>query len=188
MPDEGSVTGWIHELREGCPEAARELWQRYFRRIQKHARRWLGQRRETVFDSEDIALDAFEQFCQLIQEGRFPELSNRDELWPLLMQITMNKARDFRRKEQAQKRKGICHQVDLGEIADEQQPPDIAAMMADECQRLLDLLDDTFLVDVALLKLDGWTNEEIGTKTNFTRRTIQRALNAIRAKWQRELT
>lgn len=187
MPDDGSVTGWINELRDGSPDAAHELWRRYFRRIQNQARRYLGQRREIVFDSEDIAVGAFEQFYRLHENGNFPELTTRDELWPLLVQITTNKAREFRRKEQAQKRQGVRQQAKLDEIAHEQQAPDFEVMMAEECQRLLGLLNDPLLVDIALLKLDGCTNEEVGIKTNYTRRTIQRALNVIRAAWQREV-
>jgi DNA-binding transcriptional regulator LsrR (DeoR family) len=52
-------------------------------------------------------------------------------------------------------------------------------MMAEECQQLFDLLQDESLVKVAVLKLEGWTNEEIATELGYTRRTIQRMLATI---------
>ena len=66
-------------------------------------------------------------------------------------------------------------------------PPDIEAAMAEECQRLLDSLGDEMLANVAMLKLDGFTNEEIAVKLSYTRRTIQRALATIRMLWQKEM-
>lgn len=187
MNNDGSVTSWLHALRGRDPEAARLLWRRYFQRMQKLARKRLGYRGDAPCDSEDIAISAFEVFCRVVHDGRYPELDGRDELWPLLARITWRKAKDYRETEGAQKRSGLREAVDIDAIAGEELTPDIEALMADECQRLLDGLDDPALVQVALSKLDGWTNEEIASQMNYTRRTIQRMLNVIRLRWQAEL-
>ena len=187
MSDDGSITRWLNALREHDDDAARELWRRYFQRLQTLARNWLGKRREVVFDSEDIAVSAFDMFCRVIQDGRYPGLGGRNELWPLLAKITSQKARDYRRKEQAQKRTGAHENEMLPTVEANVLPPDIEVMMAEECKRLLDGLDDSLLVEIATFKLDGWTNEEIAIEAGYTRRTIQRMLNVIRLQWQAEL-
>ncbi len=58
----------------------------------------------------------------------------------------------------------------------------IADDLADE---LIKALDDPALEAVAIMRLQGFTNDEIADKLQLTRRTIQRMLNLIRAKWQR---
>jgi DNA-directed RNA polymerase specialized sigma24 family protein len=40
---------------------------------------------------------------------------------------------------------------------------------------------------VALLKVDGYTNDEIAQQLGCTRRTVQRRLNLIRDVWAEEL-
>jgi DNA-directed RNA polymerase specialized sigma24 family protein len=49
--------------------------------------------------------------------------------------------------------------------------------------RLIDLLDEPLHVQVALLKLDGHTNDEIAESIGYTRRTVQRILTVIRQNW-----
>jgi hypothetical protein len=41
MPSRGSVTGWIDRLKAGDPAAAQPLWECYFRRLVRLARRRL---------------------------------------------------------------------------------------------------------------------------------------------------
>lgn len=51
---EQSVTGWLHALREGDDDAAKELWNRYFRRIVRLAKHQLPP--DAVDDEEDLAV------------------------------------------------------------------------------------------------------------------------------------
>jgi hypothetical protein len=54
-------------------------------------------------DEEDVALSAFDSFCRGAEQGRFPQLSDRDDLWRLLFVITERKAIDLVNHEKAQK-------------------------------------------------------------------------------------
>ena len=63
----------------------------------------------------------------------------------------------------------------------------LAAAVSEQCSRLLDLLDDPSLRNIALLKLEGHTNEEIATKLNCVTTTVERKLARIRSKWQPEI-
>ena len=63
---------------------------------------------------------------------------------------------------------------------------EMAALMAAECQQLLGLLSDAELRTLALLKMEGYTNEEIASRLGCARVTVQRMLNLIRQTWQQE--
>src|SRR5260370_6120356 len=84
---EGSVTRWIGDLKSGGESAAQQLWERYFERLVRLARKKLqkARRPRAVEDEEDAALSAFDSFCRGVDRGRFPRLADRDDLWRLLV-------------------------------------------------------------------------------------------------------
>jgi hypothetical protein len=105
MPTDGSVTTCLRLLKEGHREAARPLWEAYYARLVGLARAQLqGLRRKTVADEEDVALSAFDSFCRRAEEGVFPRLDDRDDLWQVLLVLTVRKARSLARHETRQKR------------------------------------------------------------------------------------
>ena len=106
MPDEGSITHWIHRLKEGDSVAARKLWEGYYRRLAALASKKLRGTRRRAADEEDAALSAFASFCLGAAEGRFPDLCDRDQLWRLLLVITARKAADQTAREGRAKRGG----------------------------------------------------------------------------------
>jgi DNA-directed RNA polymerase specialized sigma24 family protein len=58
--------------------------------------------------------------------------------------------------------------------------PEFAAMVAEEYRRLLERLDDDVLRKVAVLRMEGHTNDEIAEKLGCARRTVARQLALIR--------
>src|SRR6185436_20744164 len=99
MAAEGSITGWIGRLKCGDASAAQHLWETYFTRMVMLARRRLKTAPRCAADAEDVALSAFNGFCQGAQSGRFNLLSDRHNLWPLLVSITAHKCVDLVRRE-----------------------------------------------------------------------------------------
>jgi hypothetical protein len=99
MASKGSVTGWLDQLKAGDPLAAQKLWERYFRRLVGLARKKLQGARRGAADEEDVALSAFDSFCRGAEQGRFPRLDDRDNLWRLLMLLTARKAWHLARDE-----------------------------------------------------------------------------------------
>src|SRR5262249_46428337 len=97
MTTAGSVTRWIQELQGGEPGAAQKLWEGYFQRMVELARHKLQGMPRRAADEEDVALSAFDSFCRGAVAGRFPQLSDRNSLWPLLLAITAHKAVDLLR-------------------------------------------------------------------------------------------
>ena len=75
----------------------------------------------------------------------------------------------------------------IGNVLGHEPTPEIAAVAAEECQRLLALLPNDTLRDVAQRKLEGYTNEEIADQLQCAPRTIERRLQKIREAWNTEL-
>jgi DNA-directed RNA polymerase specialized sigma24 family protein len=199
--DHGSVTRWIGALKAGDHAAAQPLWDRYFRRLVRRARAHLRAtgRRAAFADEEDAALSAFDSFCTRAARGRFPRLDDRDDLWRLLVTLTARKAVDQARHDRRQKRgdgqvlneaaldgRGAeTGPAGLDAIVGSEPTPAFSAQVAEQCRRLLDALGDETLCRIALLKMEGYTLEEIATQLGCARRTVVNRLQLIRMKWER---
>jgi DNA-directed RNA polymerase specialized sigma24 family protein len=201
--DEGaSITEWLGNLREGDQAAAQPLWERYFSKLVTVARTKLRRMRRTTADEdeEDAALSAFNSFCAGAARGKFPQLADRDDLWRLLVVITARKAMAQANRQGRQKRgsgrvveEAVLFGHGLGgadgsiagleRIAADGPTPEFAAMMAEECRRLLDALDDESLKQVAVSRMEGYNNDEIAEQLGCARRTVARRLDLIRKTW-----
>src|SRR3954471_4569539 len=106
--DDGSVTRWIGDLQGGGDSAAQHLWERYFHRLVHLARARLHATRRAgaIEDEEDAALSAFDSFCRGAAAGRLPRLADRDDLWRLLVVITVRKVLAQLQRQGARKRGG----------------------------------------------------------------------------------
>ena len=106
MPPDQSVTHRLSLLQAGDPEAAQRLWERYFHRLVGLARAKLQGQPRRAANEEDVALSAFAGFCRAAEDGRFPRLADRHDLWRLLVTLTERKAANLIRAERRQKRGG----------------------------------------------------------------------------------
>jgi DNA-directed RNA polymerase specialized sigma24 family protein len=139
-------------------------------------------------DEEDVALSAFDSFCRDTGRGLFPRLNDRDDLWRLLLLLTAQKALELRRHEHAQKRDAArtAGEEALERIAGPEPSPAFAAQVAEECRRLLALLPDEPLRNLAVWKMEGYENEEIAARLGCAVRTVERRLRVIRSLWGEE--
>lgn len=186
LPD--SVTRWISNLKAGDAEAAERLWGRYFERLVGFAKVRLGGVPRGVADEEDVALSAFKSLCVGAAAGKFTQLRDRGNLWPLLAVLTAHKALDHRKSETREKRGGGVsaarpeRQIDPADLLSREPTPEFAAEMVDECRHLLHLLEPE-LRSIALQKLEGEANVEIARRAGCGLRTIERRLEMIRRIW-----
>jgi hypothetical protein len=197
MPDHQSVTCWIEKLKEGDPRAAQKIWERYFSRLVQLAQQKLQAFPRRAADEEDVALSAFNSFCAGVAAGRFPQLHDRNDLWHILVVLAGWKVRDLKKREQAAKRGGgrlrgesvfdqgpaAAADAGIGGVAGDEPTPEFAAIVTEEYQRLIEQLGDDTLRQIALLKLEGYTNEEIAERLGCVVRTVERKLRFIRALW-----
>jgi DNA-directed RNA polymerase specialized sigma24 family protein len=194
MSSDGSVTRWLGQLQAGNAAAAQPLWERYFRRLVGLARQRLRGTPRRAADEEDVALSAFDSFCRNAEQGRFPQLADRDGLWRLLAVLTARKAAHLVRDEGRLKRGGgAAHEAageegpDLEQVFGREPTPELAAEVAEEYRRLLGLLDDPELESVAVWRMEGYSVEEIATRLGYAPRSIKRKLGLIRKAWEKEI-
>jgi DNA-directed RNA polymerase specialized sigma24 family protein len=187
MQSSGSVTHWLEELRAGESVAAQELWNRYFTSLTILAQSRLRSL-DRVASGEDVALSALKSVMLGIQANRFPDLTDRTSLWPLLVTITARKSIDEMRRQLAGKRSASAtiQLEDLQAIVGQEPSPEFAAAVADELERLVLAYDDTTLRSIAQRKLEGYTNQEIASELSLSVRTVIRKLNRIRQEWEEE--
>lgn len=201
MQIDESVTQWINQLRDGDAVAAQQLWESYFQRMVELARRRLDGVSRQMADEEDVALSAFKSFCIGAREGRFTQLTDRTNLWPLLIAITANKAIDLIRYNNRAKRgggatlngvpKNRAEPISLDQVFSTEPSPEFALQLTDEFEQLLERLEDAKDLDlpkIAVWKMDGENNSEIALRLNCTRRTVERKLRLIASLWSTEAT
>ena len=146
-------------------------------------------------DEEDVAVIAFEAFLRGTREGRFSKLETREDLWQVLAMLTERKAIEVLRRELADKRSGgqvrgesvfekmIMESSGAIGIADVAAPnPATLELFAGEVREMLDGLGDELLRQIAILKLEGYTNPEVAQRLNIALRSVERKLQLIRDK------
>ncbi len=190
-PEGGSVTRLIREFRGGDPEAFEVLWKRYFDRLVAMASKL------AATSGEDAALSAFHSFHRRARRGDFPNLDDRDDLWVQLMTLARQKVIDIRRRETALKRGGgvVTHResdlpgaqdggdAGLADVIGREPDPEFAAIMNEECRKLLDALGDDTLREIALLKMGLHTHPEIAARFGRSLSWVNRKLDLIRTLW-----
>lgn len=200
MTPSESVTLWIDQLKAGDSFAAQRLWEVYFQRMVDLARQKLAGAPRAAADEEDVALSAFKSFCLGARAGRFTQLVDRDNLWPLLMAITLNKSVDMIRGANRRKRGGSGQADDtardrpppesLSAILSREPSPEFTVEMADQLDRLLARLDATGDADlrrIALLKMQGFTTSEMAGQLDCVKRTVERKLQLIARLWEKDV-
>jgi RNA polymerase sigma factor (sigma-70 family) len=195
------ITVWLGKLAEGDELAAQRIWEHYCGELVKRARRKLGDAPRRAADEDDVAQSAFRSFCEGVEAGRFPQLNDRYDLHKLLMTITARKAMAYARHERRKKRGGGAVRgesaliprgsdepwVGIEQALGREPSPDFALLHAEQCERMLQRLEDPALRKVALLKLAGHTVQEIARETDCAYRTVKRRLAQIRQAWQSEI-
>ncbi len=195
-----SITRLFEELKAGNPRAADELWAVYFDRLVAVARNRLRQAPKRVADEEDIALSVFNYLCAGAARGNLAQHVRRDDLWHLLLRLTQHKTVDYIRRETRDKRGGSEVRGEsvfldavtrsamggLDQMVAEQPGPETLAIMEEQHRRLLEMLSNDTLRQIAVWRMQGETNEEIATRLKLSVRSVERKLNLIRECWQRE--
>ena len=167
------------------------LWEQYFARLIRLARKKLGPGRRRMSDEEDVVLSAFNSFYQRAVIGRFPRLEqDREDLWKILVKITARKAFDHQKHEHRQKRGGgavrgnsvfrsdgqseSCGGIE--QVMGREPTPDFAAQVVEEYEQLLGQLGDDSLREIATLRLENYSVAEVAQRLGCSLRTVKRRL------------
>jgi RNA polymerase sigma factor (sigma-70 family) len=197
MSSNESVTAWIGALKESGQTAAQLLYERYIEQLVSLARKKLGAAPRRMADEEDVAQVAMNSFFRGVQQGRFPRLRDRDDLWQVLIMLVERKAIDQIRRQSSKKREGIVGESVFGrpdleasavggieQIMGYEPSPQFAVEVAEEFDRRLQQLGDEELQQIALWKMEGRTNSEIAQELGCVPRTVERRLELIRNIWE----
>ncbi len=190
-PGETPVTKWLRALEAGDDRAAQQLWDVFFERLVRLVQQRLRTNHYRGTDAEDVALSAFASFCRGVENQRFPELSDRQSLWRLLVSITIHKVLHLQRDQNRLKRGGQFRQQEssgdsvdgasiVEQIVSREPTPEFAVQVGEQYDRWMKALGSEELIRLAEWKLEGFTNEEIAAKWGRTTRTVERKLNLIR--------
>jgi RNA polymerase sigma factor (sigma-70 family) len=179
-----SITRLIRAVQDGSRSAVRPLLAAYFDRLVQLASKRLQNLPGLGGYDEDLALRSFHSVYQRLRDPARPlDLAGRDDLWRLLATRTISRAIDLIRRHRPAEVPG---EQDVVRLLSREPTPEEAAEVADECRRLLEALPQPELRQIALWKVEGYTNEEIAAQLDCVPRTIERKLSRIRLLWKHE--
>jgi RNA polymerase sigma factor (sigma-70 family) len=199
MTVDGSISVWIRKLKQGESEAAERLWERYYCRLVGLARKKLLDSPRRVTDEEDVVQSAFTSFCLRAQAGQFPDLRDRDNLWPLLVLLTARKAANQRKHERRAKRGGgrVRNEAaqnpdndasEFAQIIAAEPSPDDVLIFCSELERFMDSLGDPTHRLILFWKLEERTNTEIAHHLDCSLSAVERKLRLIRQRLSSEFS
>ena len=201
MSSSGSVTNLICRVKKGDAAAAEELFARYSRRLLGLARAKLQGKDLRAADEEDVVQSALVGFFLGAERGQYTQLHDRDDLWHLLVKITIRKAQKFVKEQERQKRRPggalrgtpsqglagtLLVDVPVEQIADPKLPPDLEVLANETIKHLLSRLGNARLRSIAVWKWEGYSSEEIASMLGCCSRSIQRKLELIRTIWNEQ--
>ena len=193
MPDPKADSGEHHEsekqaddlllarLRGGEVDAASELYLKYAERLVRVARRSTASNLASRFDPEDVVQSVFRTFFRRFSAGAY-DLPEGDELWKLLLVISLNKLRKLGVHHRALKRDARRTQggEHIGNVSrgDNEEALLHLRMTIEE---LLEQLDPTS-ARIVQLRMEGREVAEIATMTERSKRTVERVLQNFRQR------
>jgi RNA polymerase sigma factor (sigma-70 family) len=177
-----SDSSLVRRFQAGDGDAATVLYKRYAQRLQRLAQRNTGSDLATRFDAEDVVQSVFRTFFRRVQKG-FYDLPAGEELWRLLLVISLNKIRALAIHHRAQKRdvtstltpdRGTMSQV-VDQDADDLAFRSLRLVVSEALGDLPEVQQR-----MILRRIDGCQVEEIATETGRSKRTVERVLQNFR--------
>jgi RNA polymerase sigma-70 factor (ECF subfamily) len=134
------------------------------------------------FDGEDIVQSVFRTFFRRHQSGKF-EIEREQQLWRLLVTITICKTRSAARRHMAAKRAAQAEQLlpNESDLRDREPSPEDAVAFWEEVDAAMRGLPDR-ATEILAARLEGKTKTEISSELNLSRQTIHRILNLIKER------
>lgn len=167
--------------------AAQRIWDRYSNQLLALAKRRLDPRVQRRAGADDVLQSAFGSFF----DGQ-ATLNSREDLWRLLVRITLCKAANTGKFHTAARRDvhrdqpfaaaGAEEDEPILELMDERGPTAVEALvLTEELDGWLEPLAAD-LRQVAQWRLEGHSNKEIGEKLGRTERAVEMKLQRIRQR------
>jgi RNA polymerase sigma-70 factor (ECF subfamily) len=174
-------------LRGGDPRAAEELFARYAQRLVCLAEQQLSRKLAARLDGADVVQSVFRTFFRRSAAGEF-RIDSSGELWKLLVQITVRKARVHARQHTAAVRDVAAEAPGgaafLAQAVAHEPGPAEAAALVDQIEALLRGLPALY-ADLLQLRLEGQSAADAAARLGVSRRTVHRGLALLRQRLTR---
>jgi RNA polymerase sigma factor (sigma-70 family) len=178
----------VARLRGGDPQAAAEVFARYAQRLTFLAEQQLSRKLAARLDGADVVQSVFRTFFRRSIAGEF-RIDSSAELWRLLVQITVQKARSYGRQHTAGVR-DVAAEVPGGgaaqllEAVTHEPGPEEAAALVDQIEELLRGLPALYC-DLLQLRLEGHSVSDTAVRLGVSRRTVHRGLRLLQQRLSR---
>ena len=167
------------------------VWNKYFERLLRFAKKQMRGMPKIASDEEDITLSVLKSVCLSAREDK-QSVPDADSIWGLLVLICKRKIanqyayqrrikRDASRSESLFSSPALLQQLESREIH-----PEVLLQFNERVDELFQSLEHETLKQVAMLKVQGYTNQEIAVRLECSLSTIERKLRLIRELWSRE--
>jgi RNA polymerase sigma factor (sigma-70 family) len=178
----------VERLQGGDPQAAEQLFAQYGQRLTCLAEQQLSRKLAARLDGADVVQSVFRTFFRRCALGEF-RIDSSGELWRLLMQITLLKARAYGRQHTAGVRDVAAEAPGGGapfliEALAQEPGPAEAAALVDQIEVLLRGLPALYR-DLLQLRLEGHSVSATAARLGVSRRTVHRGLNLLQQRLTR---
>jgi DNA-directed RNA polymerase specialized sigma24 family protein len=182
-------------LRERNPDAVAGLWERFFQPLVRVAATRMNPARCRVTSPEDLAQDIILEFAHLLGgpdgERRFPHLESRENLWKILVCLTVRAAFDHNTKEE-RRAKTLAGGSGLGNAGPAGFPgrepaPEFHAAVNDLFDKLADPdqpEQSERLQAVARMVMAGYRHAEIASALGCSEKSVGVKVKLIRRIWR----
>jgi RNA polymerase sigma-70 factor (ECF subfamily) len=188
MSSDPSFDDLMARLKEGQNDAAAQVFGRFAGRLIALARSQLSPQIRQKVDPEDVLQSVFRSFFSRHAEGQFGEFDSWDNLWAMLVVLTVRKCgrridyfhaacRDVQREVATPL--PVTHSgEDWGFSAPEPTPSE-AAMLTETVEQLMNNLEGRHR-QILALSLQGYLPAEISGQVGCTERTVYRVLEGVK--------
>mgnify|MGYP003390088238 CR=1 FL=1 len=181
------MESWLRRVLANEPEFERDLVERYTHRLIELARQKLPDRVRGRVDPEDVVQSVYRSFFRRLNDGAFA-LEEPHDVWRVLAAITFHKTCRtirFHQQERRDVRRETPVTFDNDSVRNAPPPaepapgPEDIATLFDSLDQLLRRLPE-HQREVVVLRLEGFSIDEIATKMDRSQSTVLRALARVR--------
>ncbi|MEM0924667.1 MAG: sigma-70 family RNA polymerase sigma factor [Planctomycetota bacterium] len=185
--DDFDFQAFLRSLQAGEPTAANRLFAEYSERLVKLAAKNIHPALIKRFDGEDVVQSVFRSFYRRQEEGQF-QIEHSQQLWQLLVTLTLCKTRSHARRHTADRRDARAdHTIaDQAELLDRHPSDAEALLLWEEIDTVLVGLPER-TAEIIAMRLEGMNRSAIAKRLDLSRQTIHRILKLVQQRLQDRL-